>query len=553
MVTLLFPGRHLLNTRFQEEYLYSVLQRPLKEVGIWGDSPLRDSPHTLDSIVFAITSANQANSRYNPIPFHVRAIGVDRFARQFRETLGISYRILGVPDFKLSPKFSEYMLQEIEEQSEGSLELTPQNTIVLCSTPEVIKQYLSSGFLVLPAELESLSPVKYFTDTPMSLVKKIVEIGENWATHPEVRSKLSPSTLGLWRDFPEVPEKVFRLYRDPLLNDSGSLTDTRDYSTYARGMSGREVIHQKYTDIKNSIIPGKIVDEGCADGALLTLIAQDFTDSDLIGIELTGEFIARCQERQRAGEFGGTYVHFHQRNLMDGIFEENSIDTTICNSTTHELWSYGEQETTLQAYLKLKLNQTKRGGRILIRDVVGPEDKQQEVYMWCNEQDGSNEDVFKECSGEELVSHLRGLSTYSRFHRFSRDYLADRRNSGHRGEETKVKYREEVVDGKKFIVLDLKTATEFMTKKDYVDNWKSELNEEFSFWDFSEWKSALKDAGFVVLENPNDIVESSRTYANSWIVQNRYVRKVELYQKTEKSLKQMEYPVTNMVLVGEKR
>ena len=82
-------------------------------------------------------------------------------------------------------------------------------------------------------------------------------------------------------------------------------------------------------------------DSGLADeaSALLVPIARDFPDSDLVGIEITGEFMARCIERQRAMEFGGTYVHFHQRNITEPVFEPASIDTTICNSTTHELWS----------------------------------------------------------------------------------------------------------------------------------------------------------------------------------------------------------------------
>jgi tRNA G46 methylase TrmB len=76
-------------------------------------------------------------------------------------------------------------------------------------------------------------------------------------------------------------------------------------------------------------------DQGCADGALLAEVSHDFPDSDLFGIDLSSEFASRFQERQRAGEFGGAYVHFFHRNLLDRIFEPESIDTTICNSTLH--------------------------------------------------------------------------------------------------------------------------------------------------------------------------------------------------------------------------
>ena len=50
MPYLFVPGRHLVNTRFQEDYLRQVAQPG-------------------DHLVFAVTSCNQSRSRYNPVPF----------------------------------------------------------------------------------------------------------------------------------------------------------------------------------------------------------------------------------------------------------------------------------------------------------------------------------------------------------------------------------------------------------------------------------------------------------------------------------------------------
>jgi hypothetical protein len=405
------------------------------------------------------------------------------------------------------------------------------------------------GFAILPAELADPSRPA----TPIELLKHFVSAGENWHTDAELQEQLSPATITLWQDFPDVPRRILRLWRDPLLNDEGGMTDTRDYASYAFLMGNSEIITLKYRDIQQAIVPGKIVDEGCGDGALLVPVARDFPDSDLIGIEITGEFIARGQERQRAGEFGGAFVYFHQRNITQPIFEDNSIDTTICNSTVHELWSYGQQAQTVQDYFSLKYSQTNKGGRLLIRDVVGPENKEQEVYMWLNEQDGRNEDIFAQFERrEELVAHLNGLSTYSRFLRFAREFLAEMRADGQRGPETEIRYREEKVEGRRCVVLTLKDAVEFMSKKDYTNNWYSELNEEFAFWDFREWKAELQAAGFHILENPNDPEKGSRVYVNPWIVAHRWEGKVELFRRTRDELTAVPYPVTNIVLVGEK-
>ncbi len=93
---------------------------------------------------------------------------------------------------------------------------------------------------------------------------------------------------------------------------------------------------------------------------------------------------------------------------------------------------------------------------------------------------------------------------------------------------------------------------EFITKKDYIDNWQSELNEEFAFWSFDEWKEALQGAGFKIIENPNMKEESSRSFSIPWIIENRFKNKAALYKKVGETLEALEYPDTNMVLIGEK-
>lgn len=548
MAYLLFPGRHLLTTKFQEEYLWEVLPLPIKKLELWGETQV-DGDETIHEIIFAITSANQANSRYNPVSFWARTILLDRFARQYKENLGIRYRIIGIPHFPPTERFTDFLIKEIHESTHGTLALSPKNTIVLCSTPSLITLYRQRGYAILPAEYDPEAAI-YKKEAPTGVIQAFFGNEEGLVNMNDL---LSRSTLQVWDDFPEVPETIRRIWRDPLLTESGSLTKERNYSTYASGMNHGALMELKYNDIKEAIVPGKIVDEGCADGALLVRVAKDFPDSDLIGIEITSEFMARCIERQRAGEFGETFVHFHQRNLLDPIFEDESIEAVICNSTTHEIWSYGNREESLMHYLRLKFAQLKPGGRLIIRDVVGPEDKERIVYLKADREDGDNEEIFKEYQRpEELSGHLARLSTYARFKRFAEDFLADMRRSGKRGAESKISYEEIDISGVPYFAVRLKDAVEFMTKKDYVDNWRSELNEEFAFMSFSEWKELLKTVGFKIIENPNEPAKSSRAYANDWIVENRFRGKTDIFEMRNSLLDQLQYPVTNMVLIAEK-
>lgn len=540
MTTLLFPGRHLLNSAFQAQYLRSLIKMPLAQLPFLnGRLPPATAP--INQIIFAITSANQQHARYNPIPFYVRAIGVDRFARPLEMTFSISYRIIGIPHYRPTPRFAQFVLNEIEEQTEGSLRLTPENCVVLTCTPAVSQMYEQLGFAILPAE-SGFDPKP---ETPNDLIKKLVEVGADWPTNLTLREKLAEATFDLWQDFPDVPRRVVRLWRDPLLNDAGDLTNSRDYDSYAYGMGNREIIRLKYNDIKDGIVPGKIVDEGCADGVLLSLIATDFPDSDLIGIEITGEFMARALDRLRAGDFGGTYVHFHQRNISQTIFEDNSIDSTICNSTTHELYSYGAGETTLHHYLAKKYAQTRKHGRLIIRDVVGPENGAQEVVLWLNRDDGENENVLAPFDeADALKAHLDRLSTYGRFLRFAQDFLGS----------DPIQFREETIDKVPYVILSLSAAVEFMSKKDYTDNWASEMHEAFAFWGFSDWKKAVAEAGFHLIENPNEPQAGSRVYSNPWIVENRWQGKVKLFVSADDGrLQPHPWPPTNIVIVAEKR
>jgi hypothetical protein len=403
------------------------------------------------------------------------------------------------------------------------------------------------------AELSALEgPETFFAEQPIDLVKRLAEVGEAWAEDDSLRRHLSPATFSLLSDFPEIPRRLARLYRDPLLNEQGSLTETRNYNTYARAMES--IIALKYAEIRSGLVPGKIVDEGCADGALLVKIAADFPDSDLIGIDIAAEFLARCQERQRGGEFGGSFVYFHQRNLLEAIFEPGTIDTTLCNSTLHELWSYGDRNTTVHAYLANKFAQSAKGGRLVIRDVVGFDDKERTVFLALNREDGANEDPFKDFEdATALAAYLRGLSTHARFFRFSRDFLAAMRARGLRGPETAVRFEEATVDGRQGVRVSLRQAMEFITKKDYADNWDAEMNEEFCFWSFDEWKRALETAGFSIVENPNAPETGSRAYTSEWRVEHNFRGKATLYEETAEGLVPLDYPATNMVLIGERR
>lgn len=452
-------------TKFQFNYLNEII-----------------SSYQINEIIFAVTSADHSNTRRNPLPLYLRTMALENFA----SNLKIPTKIYPIPDIPSSLKFADYILKQIYYQSQEKLKLTPKNCLVLCSTPSVIAMFEKLDFKILPAELVSRKPEKYKALRPYEVTDLLVKSDKSW------RKYASSATQNLYDQY-NLRELIIELFKDSLISDEGDITETRNYTPYALEMD--KIVRLKYDDIKPFVISGKIVDAGCGTGALIKLISQDFREADIIGIEATREFYEYAKRQKYDHEF----VFFYRRNILNQNFKPNSIDSFIYSSILHEVYSYWGVEA-LRRLLKNTFRQLRFKGRIIIRDVVGPENKNKKI-------------LAKFCPTDE-----------AKFLKFAKEY------------KYPIKYKVVYKNHKKLYQLSLKDAYEFISKKDYLDNWQSELKEEFGFWDFKEWIKELKKAGF-------KMVDGSKTFTNSWIVENRYKNKVWL---------SCDWPPTNMILVGEK-
>lgn len=169
---------------------------------------------------------------------------------------------------------------------------------------------------------------------------------------------------------------------------------------------------------------------------------------------------------------------------------------------------------TLVVFIRNRYEELASGGVWINRDVVGPEEKEKMVLIKLSTSDGRHDDHDKTFEKrEDLKNYLQNLSTYGRFLRFALDF---RRKEGY-----KVIYRILTINGEEYIEIKLKDACEFMSRKDYIGNWQSEMHETFCFWDLNEWKQNLELVGFTV-------TAESKAYTNEWIVENRLKGKVGL-------------------------
>src|SRR5438309_11560 len=118
---VLIPGRHHVLTQFQARYLADLLSGRLQDT--------RERQMTLApdaEVVWAVTSANHANTRRNPIPANRREVAIELFS--LREGL----RSLVVPVLDVAPtdRFAEITLKAVTAATGESLVLTPANCVV---------------------------------------------------------------------------------------------------------------------------------------------------------------------------------------------------------------------------------------------------------------------------------------------------------------------------------------------------------------------------------------------------------------------------------------
>jgi SAM-dependent methyltransferase len=510
---VLFPGRHHLLTRFQAGYLRTLL------AGIAADEdgePI--TVHQPVTFVWAVTSANHGNTRRNPIPYDRREAAIERFS------LSEGLRSLVVPVFDSEPtdRFAELTLKNVENATRERLALASSDTVVACSTPEVMALYRRLGFRIAPVELDDPdAPLR-----PWDVLTLLAEGDESW------RELAHPSTIDVFDRY-GLADDVRLIHRDLVVGDEGTLTETRSYRTYVEAFE--QSAHRKWAQAAPYVEPGRIVDVGCATGATLELAARDprLHESDLIGIEVDRLLYEECVHKKAQGAFANPSTFFYQRNILAGpVLAERSVDTTLTFALTHEVFSYGDGMAALRRFTQTVYAQTRPGGVWINSDVCGPSGGEREVVLRFEDADGVEPAEPRELdglAGDEARAHVESLSTRARLVQFAYDFRR------HATADFAFRRRD---DGA--VVLRLADAMEFLTHKDYVDNWLSESHERFCALEYQDWRQLLEAAGF-------ELEPVSAPWRNDWIVEHRLAPRTRLETPAGDSLS---WPETHVLLVA---
>ncbi|GAA1616179.1 class I SAM-dependent methyltransferase [Actinoplanes couchii] len=494
---VLFPGRHHLLTRFQAEYLHRL------------------AAATEATIVWAVTSANHDNTRRNPVPYHRREAAIERFS------LVSGLRSLVVPVFDTAPTdaFAEVTLKSIAVAT--GIELTPADTVVACSTPEVAKLYELLGFPIALAEAEPLLPVT--PERPFDVLLRLAAGDESW------RELAHPATIDVYQRY-RLVDQVRTVVNDPLVGDEGGLTATRDYRTYVEAFA--DAAERKWTAVRRHVRPGRIVDIGCGAGSLLELADREpgLHESDLIGVEVARHLYQECLHKKAQGVFHNANVYFYQRNVLGGaIFADRSVDTTLTFALTHEIWSYGSRRESLLQFARRIFDHTAPGGVWINSDVCGPDDRGRQVLIWLADDDGDNpaqpRHDLADLDAEAVREYVSGLSTRARLDQFAVDFAFP--------------FTFEAPE-QGMVRIELGPAMDFLTRKDYVDNWLSETKEQFCGLSFAEWAELLAEVGF-------ELDPASAPIRNDWVIDNRIAPVADLMDLDGQPL---DWPTTHLLAVA---
>ena len=93
--------------------------------------------------------------------------------------------------------------------------------MIWTSTPSLLANFHKNGYTVLPAELDMKTGV-YHAAPPNTIIEELAKTKDY--DQNSTYSLLSNATRTLWSDMPEIPAHIFRLWNEPLLTESGSLT-----------------------------------------------------------------------------------------------------------------------------------------------------------------------------------------------------------------------------------------------------------------------------------------------------------------------------------------
>lgn len=244
-----------------------------------------------------------------------------------------------------------------------------------------------------------------------------------------------------------------------------------------------------------------VIDVGVGSGLLTYHIAKHLPNTDVIGIDRNPDFVKHAQETYKLENL--EYVHDDIIHFMSEFKHIDNI-VMIFSSVMHEIFSYGSGLTSISHIIS-----NCNANRIIIRDFVAPSDPNQLVVM----------------------HHVRDDPVARPFHTFAKEY-----------QHFPILCTNMKALGNKYIyTTNMRSAYEYIYRKDFVQNWDYELQEQYGFWS--------KDIAYHILKSNGYDIKHCNISNNEWILKNRITPYITLYDDHENFI--IDPPSYQMTIVAD--
>ncbi len=299
--------------------------------------------------------------------------------------------------------------------------------------------------------------------------------------------------------------------------------DRGDLSSYLNYFAGMEKTTRQKLGLTTSIFPtgGKVADMGSGSGQASYDLARVYPHLQIIGVDINPTSVKIAEDR-----FPLANLKFEVGDIAAAVFPANSLDGILNSSVLHHVSTFtGYSNAKIFEALDHQVSALRERGVLVIRDFVVPHGPDK-VLLSLPTNDGKKGEI-----------DLEMLSSADLFLTFARDFKSSIHPQG-------VKYEEKApnAENRRRFLLDLRTAAEFVLKKDYRRDWEQEILEEYTYFNQKQFEDEFRKRGMRIVV--------SKPIWNPWIVKNRFENHFELLDP--KSNQPLPWVPTNYLIIGEK-
>lgn len=263
---------------------------------------------------------------------------------------------------------------------------------------------------------------------------------------------------------------------------------------------------------------GRVADMGMGSGAGSHALASLYPSLEVVGVDINATMVELAAERYRLPN-----LSFVRGDIAGSCFPPDSLDGIFDSSVLHHVTTFGgyRHEAAAEA-LAVQAAMLRHHGMLIVRDFVDPGEG--DVILELPADDGDESDDPKRCSTAAL------------FRRFAREFRKLSDSPGFEYEEVAAPSA-----ARRAFRLRRTLAAEFVLRKDYRNDWETEVLEEYTYFTQRRFEETFAAHGLRIL--------ASTPLWNPWIVRNRFEGRVVVRALDGTEL---DYPPTNYLIAGEK-